>query len=71
MMVGAREMQLGEILKIFKSKKLISISEIDELVDVCGRVLAELVRRTGQRENWKARALRAEEDLKIMKGGLK
>jgi len=70
-MVGVRQLQLEDILKNLKSKALISIQEIDELIGVCYRVISELVERTKQRENWRKRALKAEEELKVMKGGLK
>jgi len=70
-MVGAREMQLDDILKGLRSKKLISINEIDGIVDVCYRVLSNLVQRTKERESWKTRALKAEADLKLVKGGVK
>jgi len=70
-MAGAREMQLGEVLKELRSKKMISIGEIDGVVEVCYRVLGNLVQRTKEREKWKARALKAEADLKLVKGGVK
>jgi len=70
-MVGEREIQLGEVLKELNSKKLISIGEIDGIIDVCYRVLGNLVQRTKERENWKKRALKSEADLKLVKGRCK
>ena len=66
-MAGAKELQLHEIIKKFNSKKLICIEEINELIEVCYRVLSELVVRTKQRENWKKRAEAAELALKDYK----
>jgi len=70
-MAGARQIQLGEILENLKKKELVSINDIDGIVDVCYRVLSNLVQRTKERESWKARALKAEADLKLVKGGVK